>query len=247
LTLDLKKAALKTLFDTYDEVVGRFPTACARECSACCTHNVLATSLEVDTILDFMESRDREELRARMVSGTSGKRFRPVLTTNLLARYCIERREPPEEDYAVQILPCPLREHGGCPIYPVRPFGCRAMWSSERCAGEATMDPLLLSLNSVFAQIVEELDQGGLYGNMIDVFRLFDRGDLRSTYRRGVRSSPESGLPTAVASPGFMIPPAHRGEVASVLNRLWTRQVNGLPFREAVASACIRNECESQN
>ena len=238
MSLALKKALLKTLYAAYDKAVEPFEVACRIECSVCCTHNVLATTLEVAVVIDSLEQSPRNELLSRALRGTGGKRLQPVLTTNSLAEFCLNRKDPPADDADFEMSPCPLREPDGCPIYPVRPFGCRSLWSSEICkeGGEATMHPILVALNGVFGQLIEHIDRGGLYGNMIDLLLVLGDEQRRSAYESGDQLEAVPPLLATRPNPGFLILPGEREEVQKALRILRDQEVWGLSFTEAIRS-----------
>jgi Fe-S-cluster containining protein len=237
-SLALKKALLKTLYAAYDKIVEPFEVACRIECSLCCTHNVLATTLEAALVIDALEQPQRAELLSRARRGTEGKRLQPILTTNALAEFCLKRRDPPAEDPDFEMRPCPLREPDGCPIYPVRPFGCRSLFSSEICkeGGEAAMHPILVALNGVFGQLIEHIDRGGLYGNLIDLLLVLGNEERGSAYESCDRIEPVPPLLANRPNPGFLILPGEREEIRKALNFLLDQEVGGLSFAEAMRS-----------
>lgn len=234
----LKKALLKALYEAYDEVIEPFEVACRIQCSACCTHNVLATTLEAELVIEALEQHPCTELLTRALQGTDGKRLRPVLTTNSLAELCQKRREPPAEDPDFDMRPCPLREPEGCPIYPVRPFGCRSLFSSKICTegGRAVMHPILIALNGVFSQLIEHIDSGGLYGNMIDLMQALGDEQRRTAYESHGRLDSVPPLLATRANPGFLVLPGEREEIQKALAVLWKQEVCGLSFTEAIRS-----------
>ncbi len=83
--MKVKKELLQALYEVYEDLVQEFAFACEKGCDACCTHNVLATTLEVDFVMDFAAEIDRPDLVSRMLQGTQGKRMRPQMTINQLA------------------------------------------------------------------------------------------------------------------------------------------------------------------
>jgi hypothetical protein len=231
-----RRLLLKALYEVYEELVEESAFACAKDCSACCTHNVLATTAEVDLMVDFMTEIHRPDLVAKLLQGTPGQRMQPRTTINGLAAYCLRREEPPESVHDSEVLPCPLRDPEGCPVYPARPFACRSLWSKERCAvgGGAVPDLLLLTLNGVFEQLIEHADVGGLAGNMIDLFAALSDQDLRAAYHARLPLQATDRLLATQPNPGWLVQPAHRPAVMKALSLLDTRVVQGLPFREAL-------------
>jgi hypothetical protein len=121
-------------------------------------------------------------------------------------------------------------------VYPVRPFACRSLWSKELCAvdGEAVPDAVLVTLNGVFEQLIEDLDVGGLSGNLIDLFAALSDPSCRVAYQANGRLEPVGVLLPNRPNPGLLVPPLHRSTVMRVLNSLERREVQGLPFRQAM-------------
>jgi Fe-S-cluster containining protein len=245
----VKRQLLERVYEAYDESVRSFESACRRECSACCTHNVITTTLEADLLKEHLEKNGLGNLAATMLSGTHGKRLQPKLTINELAQLCMERKEPPEESDDYDIVPCPFRDSAGCPAYEARPFACRSMWSEVLCeqTGQAGMHPVLVTLNGVFQQIIEDIDQGGLSGNLADVLEVLDDPAGRQAYHAGKHLEPVASLIENRPNPGFLVPPEHRPQVMSALERLWQKQVQGMPFKEALnrvraAGSCVQDK-----
>ncbi len=193
-------------------------------------------------MVDHIERSGLLALQEKILQGTTGRRLLPSLSINALADCCLQRKEPPDETEDFDMVPCPLREQVGCAVYEVRPLACRILWSVERCEerGEAVMAPALVSLNGVFQQIVEDLDAGGLYGNMIDLFIPMNDRTTRDAYREGQALTPSPPLLETRPNPGFLVIPEHRSVVKFALNALWGTTVEGLPFREARER--LRNE-----
>lgn len=227
---------MHAVYRVYGEVAGRFPSACSRDCSACCTHNVIATSLEVEALLESLDESLLRVLVDQAVRAPTDNILRPAITINELARRCLERRDPPSEPESFRIGPCPFRNASGCPCYDVRPFACRALWSEEPCSehGEAIMSPLLLTINGLFQQIIEHIDQGGIQGNMLDLVRVIKS----ETTRDGSHSHPSSTLTERllrnVPNPGFIVPPDHRHEAGEIINRLRREPVGSGIFWEVL-------------
>lgn len=238
-SLEFKKLLLKTLFEAYDEAARGFASACSRECRSCCTHNVVGTTLEAEMMLAHLEEAGRAD-SIQAVEGTEqARRLRPSLSINALALCCLNRKEPPQEAAEFDIEPCPLRGEDGCPCYEVRPLSCRCLWSEELCApnGEAILDPLLVTLNGVFQQIAEDIDAGGLYGNIFDLLLLLKDSEVRSACRTGLPLRPSVALWRSIPNPGLLVPPEHRKPVLLALSRLWEKRVGDSTFREAMQKA----------
>jgi hypothetical protein len=235
-TMRLKRDLLSQVYEVYEQITERFDSACKRDCYACCTSGVIATTLEILPLAEFLEQSlgGRRQEPAQMVPDE--RKPRPTLTINHLARCCLERIEPPQDETVPLTAPCPLRGDDGCRVYEVRPFQCRSMFSTQICkvGGEAVMDPVIISLNGVFEQIIEHIDHGGLVGNILDLLAAFEGSEFRESYRRSVVTDPDSFFLRAQPNPGFIVLPQHRQEVAAALTMLWEKKVQGLPFREAM-------------
>ncbi len=100
----------------------RGPVACRAGCDFCCHLRVMATPIEVFTLLDFIQRTFSEEdfvaLADRIVHTDRKLRKLPdkkVLTTN---------------------LPCPVLVDGRCSAYAARPLNCRSYHSLSREACE---------------------------------------------------------------------------------------------------------------
>lgn len=197
----------------------------------------MATTAEAVLVTDALVGARQEEVLHRVRTLARQTLKRPLLTVNTLAEYCLRKMEPPsEEELAHDFQPCPLRGDHGCLVYEARPFACRSMWSTRLCrtGGEAHMDSGLVSINAALEQVIEHLDGGGLYGNLLDMVAALSDQQFRDRYERGPGlESPPGMLPTR-PSPGFVVPPSLMKEVGGALAPLWTREVDGLFFREAL-------------
>ena len=163
--------ALKALYSCYDALTDHFSITCRPGCATCCSVNVTITSLE-SAYLNNHALLSEAKLTADIAAAQQRPHFIPTLTTNGLARYCLQQQDPPEEKGMHARGCCPLLgDDGLCRIYANRPFACRAMVSTRRCrqGGEAMMPPFLFTINLAFYQLIEHLDQAGISGNMLDM------------------------------------------------------------------------------
>ncbi len=234
--LSVKLALLEQIYETYNELARGFHSACEMSCSVCCSQNVLCTTIETESLLRYAEHIGRPNLATEIREKTSAKRLRPTLTVNSLAEFCTKSGEIPETRQEVDHTACPLLENSSCPVYAARPFACRSMWSEETCRpqGEAVMNPILVSISSVFHQIIEDVDRGGLYGNLLDIISYLSSPTRREVYLSKGEAGLDALLLRTVPSPGLMVPPEHRPYVMKWLNQLWGKMAAGLPFREAM-------------
>ena len=117
-TVEDKIELLQTLTKVFDRFVeSNFRTACDRNCSACCTYDVAATTLEAWVLLNALTEAGRDDLLARVREAAGGELFRPKVTTNMLAMACMTGQDPPLEQPPERIEPCPLLTESLCPQY----------------------------------------------------------------------------------------------------------------------------------
>jgi Fe-S-cluster containining protein len=219
----LKQAALRHLYEVYEEFSDSWETACKRGCSACCTRNVALTTLEGFAVVQFLQAQGLSGRLAGFDSQIEKKRFIPRMTTNEFARRCLQEEDVMDEEGDPLWGPCPFLENRECPIYPVRPFGCRCMVSTRFCpeTGYADMPELILAVNTVFMQYIEHMDAGGYFGNLTDVLLFLADENHRQDYSAGtIRQAP----PNLIANHPvhtLMIPPEHREVINGLLQKLY--------------------------
>lgn len=229
----LKKTLLLRTYDIYDAIVSEFESACRNSCATCCTQNVLATTLEASVLLESGGDERLGQVRGEVLPN----RMQPSLTVNTFANRCIHSQEIPSSLPIMVKTSCPLLEQTSCAVYRGRPFACRSMWSRNLCRPESTaiVDPLLVSINGVFQQIIEDIDSGGLYGNLLDIMLHLETAEIRRSYCRGQRVRAGEGLIFNAPNPGFLVPPEHRSYVGRSLAPLWRETVSGFLFKEAIS------------
>lgn len=195
--------------------------ACRLHCDDCCTRNVTITTLEGIYLLDGLQPDERKQLMAAVRGQADQPRYQPALTTNMLARYCIEDREPPEENQPEEMMPCPLLVDRACPFYRRRPFGCRCFVSRRRCGdhGYADVDDWVLTANTVFLQTIEQLDCPGCFGNFSDVLLALEAWDL-STASSAAPACETAGLLINQPTTALMIPPEHMEKIQPLLQAI---------------------------
>lgn len=101
---------------------------------------------------------------------------RPKTTHNQLALLYFSGEEPKETVEEEGVAPCPfLTEENLCKIYDQRPVICRILASFEKCSpvSSALVSEELYLMGIIALQIVENIDIGGLYGNLFDFLKFF--------------------------------------------------------------------------
>jgi hypothetical protein len=222
-----KLTVLEQMMAIYDRCVGQFDLACQKYCAHCCTANVSMTTLEGFRILSHLERAGDAPCLETLVQAHPN-RFVPQITINRMADVCARGGDPPDEAPDPEAGPCPaLRSDRSCPLYAVRPFGCRCMVSAENCAkhGVAEMDPFILTLNDIFLQHLEHIDAQGYTGNFVDVMQFFKSDENRSNYAAGQPGRMTEGLLANQPVFVLMIPPEHRDRIQPVLQRIRSIQV----------------------
>ena len=224
-----KIALLDQLYSLFDDFAGTKTLACKRQCATCCTCNMTLTTLEGYKIISLLDARIKATLVRHIYNAVEQKRFKPQVTTNQMARHCMTGQEIPEEIIDPAWGSCPFLSEKECPIYPIRPFGCRCMMSKTICAetGYAEMDRFTLTVVNLFNQFIEHLDQDGMTGNLIDVLMFLDDGKNLKIYHLDKTDIAAEGLIPNSPIPVLMIPPEHRERVEpllKVLKKLLCRQ-----------------------
>ena len=196
----------------------------------CCTQNVTMTTLEGRAIIEYLSLNDQEALLslARGTSHSAG--YRPIITTNNFALFCLKGKEPPEEQNDYSGVACRFLSNNECVIYDARPFGCRCFFSTQVCetAPCAVVDPFLITVNTVFLQFIEDIDTGGFFGNLNDVLALLASGDRNNLTNNSVHLST---LPRNRTIPGLLITPKPQERMGPILGDL-TR----IAYRQAPAA-----------
>jgi Fe-S-cluster containining protein len=220
-----KLKALQAIYRIHGRLMDSFDLACRMGCSTCCTRNVALTSLEAYHLTSQLGDNGRKEALVRIHAHSSKQRLIPAITINTMATRCMNGEDLPEEHSDPAWGPCPLLEDGLCTIYPIRPFACRSMASQKDCSrsGMADMSDFMMTVNNVFMQYLEHLDQGGIYANLSDLLPLMALEEIRGTFLETGRLKPPSSSflenrPVAI----LMVPPEHRQRITPILEELQT-------------------------
>ncbi len=220
--LETKLAQLKQIYKRHDDFFDNRKMACRKFCASCCTCNVTMTTLEGYLVLSYLNKDARKDLLPSVQRIMSGQRFQPQVTINALATLYMRDQTVPEETSDPQWGCCPFLEKEVCTIYHVRPFGCRAMMSAKDCSqtGYAMMDEFALTVNNIFLQTIEHLDQDGLSGNLSDIIDFINSSPKFEAYLHNDQEPPASGLIRNQPIQMLMIPPEHRIQTESLLRSL---------------------------
>ncbi|MBC2715348.1 MAG: hypothetical protein HF978_08575 [Desulfobacteraceae bacterium] len=210
-------AVVDQLYKIYDQFIDSLDIVCKKFCADCCTCNVTMTTLEANKIVSALDLDSRQTMLDKLKQQMEKQRFTPKITTNQLADICLSGDDPPKEEVDASWGPCPLLNDNACPVYHLRPFGCRCMVSTQRCAdnGTAEIDEFTITVNHVFLQYIEHIDQNGFSGNLSDVMAhtiIKESSDpvtksmiIQTTL---LKNSPLSAL---------LIPPEHRKKIEPIL------------------------------
>ncbi len=225
--LNEKLTILEHMVDIYDRFVDSFDLACEKYCAHCCTANVTMTTLEGYRILAHLEKNGQKQWLKTIVEQAHPDRYTPQITINRMADICARDQDPPEEHMDAEAGPCPVLTDQTCPLYAVRPFGCRCMVSARNCAqtGFADMDPFILTVNDVFLQHLEHIDAQGYTGNFADVMHFFESDGNRRRYAAGQLGLAPDGLVANQPVFVLMIPPEHRERIQPLLQQIRSIQV----------------------
>lgn len=220
MNLDRRLAGLRHLYAVYDrfcQTIGDL--ACRKYCDDCCSRNVTMTTLEGLHLLNGLPSGEKAQCLDALAGPDAGGGFRPRWTTNQMAAFCREGREPPEDAAIPDPSRCPLLADRACSLYGSRPFGCRAMVSRNPCRkrGFADMDEWVLTVNTVFLQLIEHLDRPGCFGNMRDVVLALTPAERLKAYEDGRPPVEAPGLIPNHPAPVLLVPPEHQTRLQPIL------------------------------
>ncbi|RJP75928.1 MAG: hypothetical protein C4522_19515 [Desulfobacteraceae bacterium] len=221
LKIKMKLAFLEQMYAIYDHYLEDKEFSCKRFCDSCCTRNVTITTLEGSYILRHLSSQDQGNLIGCLERDRFKARFSPEVTINRFADCCRNGGNPPEEEADPNWTPCSLLKGNECPIYRYRPFGCRCLVSTVHCreTGFAQIDPLLLTINTIFQQYIEHIDLHGATGNLIDVILHLKQEDGNEVFQRDKKLK-NTNLVSNTILTYLMIPPEHREEVWPILDSI---------------------------
>jgi len=180
------------------------------------------TTLEGYKILSYLESKNQKDLLQKVPSDSKAFRYTPLITTNQMARMGYEGKDIPEEDMGEATDNCPILQDDECPIYAARPFGCRCMVSKHICheTGYAEVDPFIVTVNNVFMQFIEHIDEGGFFGNFIDVLLFLENRKSKTGDRSDDMEVSRFSLLTNHPMSVMLVPPEHRDKIQPIFESL---------------------------
>ncbi len=225
--LSAKLTLLERMFEIYDRFVGEYDLACEKYCAHCCTAHVTMTTLEGYRILTRLEETGETDYLETIARQSHPDRFTPQVSINRLADICARDDDPPEEHLSPDAGPCPVLTDNACPLYAVRPFGCRCMVSAKNCGetGFADMDPFILTVNDVFLQYLEHIDAKGFTGNFADVMHFLKSDENRQKYATDQLGAAPTGLVANQPVFVLMIPPEHHERIQPLLKQIRSIQI----------------------
>ncbi len=222
LELSKKLFVLKQIYNIYDDFTDNLNVACKKYCSRCCTNDVIMTTLEGYLVVEHIHSSESSDLLKKVNKWASKKRFLPRTTTNEMAELCIKGKDLPQEECTHGQNICPLLTDDECPVYAVRPFGCRCLISKNDCRqqGYADIEPLVLTVNHLILQFIEHADARGFSGNLTDILMVMATKDHRFAYEANALEILDTPLISNRPAKVLMIPPEHRVKVQPILEAI---------------------------
>ncbi len=222
---------LEEMYRYYESWATGLELACHKGCAACCTRNVTITGAEGRFIVNGLQKKEKSRLdwlRGRLqIKGRIG---RPGMTTNQWAGNCLKGLEISGDGSDHVLDPCPfLDQDQGCSMYQLRPFACRCFGSSVDCgkSGMAEQPDILMEVNTVTLQLIEHLDQGNCWGNMLDVLPMMIRENAPGQEADGKQRPEKTGrhIHRSRPVPGFLVMPDQQAEVQEYLTGLFAVQI----------------------
>ncbi len=228
----MKEKTLFTLYREFENWSNQLTFACQKGCANCCTQNVTMTQLEGELILQFIRTKKMEVWFANALE-TLHEIHPPSITANDYAAACLQGQEvePGGKDNPTA---CPFLENECCKIYVVRPFGCRCFGSLTRCTpGQTALLPeYYITASTAIMQIIENLDQGRYWGNIIHtLLSLCDREENQHISQLlddpSIILHSQKLMLRAKPLPGFLIPKEDHKHVSMLLDTIFSKGVAG--------------------
>ena len=221
MNLQTKLNVLKEIYKIYDNYAGTLNLKKKKKCAHCCTRNVAMTSVEGQRLLLNIPADKKENLLEKVRSELENKRYVPKVTTNQFADICMRGEEPPEEDIDQSLKACPLLEDGECSVYDERPFECRSFISTKNCSenGYADIDNFSMTVNTVFKQYIEHIDENGFSGNLSDVFLFLDSRMSNSAPDQNITLEDHQLIKNQKMNV-LMVEPEHQAKIQDIIDEI---------------------------
>ncbi len=176
--------------------------------------------------MDGLNPESAAEVIGKIRSALKIERYRPQITTNRLAKRYADGIDASQDNVGPHLSACAILSDHLCPIYELRPFGCRCLVSRHNCSdtGYAEIDDFVLSVNTVFLQTIEHVDAGGCSGNLIDILWMMADVKNRENYRSLALHCSANRLIPNQHLEVMMLPPEHREKMEPILEKL--RQIS---------------------
>lgn len=244
--------ALEAIYGVYEEWQQRSAsgTACRKGCADCCTERVTITSLEGRQIYAFL-CLSGNSFNANWpekffpLAARANEVAMPTFNELALAYRTGIGEEPQPQSQPFNTLPCPFLLDNKCMVYPVRPFACRSFTSKVRCSSSkgiaAEVEPLQLTVTTVFFQIIEHLDFRGFWGTLSAIMASFETN--RDAQASGVTAgeSQAASLRKTHPIPGFLIPMEEQDVVGPLLAQTMLTEIGpGLTMSRLLRSIRLR-------
>ncbi len=215
-------AALVRIYDLFDRWAARQGSACRKGCAVCCTQGVTVTQTEGERILVYLDNT-RETSGLSALLSIEPLPPTPACTTNEFARACLNGQDidPGTSHFTGS---CPFLQNNLCTIYPVRPFSCRCFISTTSCrpGWEATLPPAYLCASTAVAQLLEHLDQGRYWGNLLPMLHHLSSAGVAQF------NAAEPLLRIARPLPGFLLSDEDYRHVEPLLSTIFTGTIDGI-------------------
>ncbi len=194
---------------------------CRPACASCCSTKIYATSLEAY----YLYSSLPQDSWKRLADLTYP---RPKFTHNQLLKIYKLGEEIKETETWAELNLCPLlTSEGLCSVYEKRPLMCRIMVSTTNCEtlGYANPPEIHYTAGLLFLQIIENIDLGGLYGNLLDLLLFW-----KANHEEGLSEVPDYLLSNVEEEELPLLP--EEKELRSLVGQLYRREVlPGKSFR----------------
>jgi Fe-S-cluster containining protein len=216
----MKQEILQIIYSCFANWADRVAHACRKGCSTCCTQSVTMTAEEGKFIMGYLRRNEMlGSLTDFLNQGLPSHEL--TCTTNEYAGACLQGRSI-DPGVNPHDRTCPFLRKDLCSIYPARPFSCRCFASQVVCGRgvSASVPDYYLSGATAVSQIIEHLDQGKPWGNMLHLLAILS-GHPADQIPDQIRSLTSRPLP------GFLISDTDYPHVAPLIEDIFGADING--------------------